>query len=374
MPRGIIVLITCATLLAAVWLLGAKAPNSEFFQTASDIAKATRQSPRPPAADKNTREAKAAFRKLAVSGPGQAPDFQTVESVAGALASEDLLSLIAEFRGSMHDSIEGWMRAALWAEIGRREPALGEEELRRRFPKDNKPFQPGDPFSGEAPPSEADLEAYREAWREYTAMEEEANLAAFAYFRGRIETCDPTGPDLEQLIRSFASMAESISNEGWSSRVDEVLFRKLSSNDPEMTWNLLPGRDRESPLTRHRDFFLYPSYQGFFDGLDTPEEVLRYVERLPAHWESAEVRTYHAMNFPDPEQWEYRANGISAIAANSLARFDLPAATRWAESYRYHTAEIKAGSGLTGRSDGTLEANPFPDPVRSITPPGTKPE
>lgn len=313
-------------------------------------------------------KAKERFRDWATDRTLTFPAFRTVQSVARSIATEDLVPLIDEFDGSMHDGIEGWLRAALWAELGRRSPELGAELLRSRFPLKDAPVDPSDPFS-EIEGRPEDVADYQTRLEEFQASEKEANLAAFAYFRGRLEASDLSPSSLEPLIRDFAETARTISNEGWSSRVDETLFRMLSRENPELAWSLLPGPARDSPLARHRQFFTYASFDGFFGGLGTKKEAELYASRWQAFWESAEVKANYSKEGYLSEQWHYRAFGIAQTIASALARFDHDAAVRWAAQCPYFEPEEVAPAGPAPFVPEAKALHPFPEAHRSFVPP-----
>jgi hypothetical protein len=124
------------------------------------------------------REAVLKFRQLSHLPAESRPTFQMVQSLAESLPTPLLVSLLDEFDGSMNETIDGWHRAAIWAEIGKREPARGKALLESRFPLEERPQASDDPWA-----EDADVPGD-------SAARKEANLAAFAYLRGRIEACD----------------------------------------------------------------------------------------------------------------------------------------------------------------------------------------
>ena len=271
------------------------------------------------------RDAVPKFRQLSHLPVENRPTFQMVQSLAESLPTALLFSLLDEFDGSMHETIDGWRRAAIWAEIGKREPARGKALLESRFPIRERSQAAGDPF--------AEVQASPEDQR----AEEEANLAAFAYLRGRVEACDLSPQALEPLIADFHSLAQGISNEGWSSRVGEVLFRTLARGNPELAWEILPGAKKEAPLTQYRGFFTYPAFEGFFEGLDSRKEATDYAYRWLDYWNSPEVRaSYSIGNGRMDEQWGYRSKGISIIIVDTLDRLAPEAIDAWVDSSPYY--------------------------------------
>ncbi len=361
-PTRIIAAVAIGT---AVWLGKGKAPVDEPLPAKeSSVTKPPAKRP-----ERGLYEAQALtrFRALSAYTTDNAPTFRRVQTLAGNLPTDQLVALIDEFDGSMHEGIDGWRRAALWAELGKRDPNRGEALLRSRFPPVAAPANPDDPFSeseGNAPSTEiANFPARRKSFEGYI---EEANLAAFAYFRGRLEAWDFSPSSLERLIADFGDMDSTVSNEGWSSRVDEILFRTLARHDPEFAWNLLPGPKRDSPLAQPRKFFTYDAYQGFFDGLDTRKEGQLYVSRWQPFWESEAVRANYTTDGRESEQWDYRAYGIAGMAASTLARFDREAAARWAEKCPYFTLSDRAS--IRPREAGAAP-DAFPEVHRSLVPP-----
>ncbi|HEY1121229.1 MAG TPA: hypothetical protein VGE67_06495, partial [Haloferula sp.] len=266
-----------AALVAAIWFVVGRKPGAQESKSKPSHAGEVTKDYTDDAAKE--RDAISKFRQLSHLPVESRPTFQMVQSLAEPLPTTLLFSLLDEFDGSMNDTIDGWRRAAIWAEIGKREPARGKALLENRFPIRERSQATSDPFA-EVQASPEDQHA-----------EEEANLAAFAYLRGRIEACDLSPQTLEPLIADFHSLAEGISNEAWSSRVDEVLFRTLTRRNPELAWEILPGARKESPLTHYRGFFTYPAFQGFFDGLDSRKEATDYAYRWLDYWKSPEVRT-----------------------------------------------------------------------------------
>lgn len=353
-------------LLATGWWISTDRLSQGGAKTGdAELEPASRVAPTP---DLKATKAKDRFRDWAADRTLTFPAFRTVQSVARSIATEDLVPLIDEFDGSMHDGIEGWLRASLWAELGRRSPEVGSQLLRSRFPLEAAPVDPNRPFADiEGSPEEvADYQARHE---EFQRSEKEANLAAFAYFRGRLEASDFSPDSLEPLIRDFAETARTISNEGWSSRVDETLFRMLSRENPELAWSLLPGPARESPLARHRQFFTYASFDGFFGGLSTKKEAELYASRWQAFWESPEVKANYSKEGYLSEQWHYRAFGIAQTIASALARFDHDAAVRWAEQCPYFEPDEVAPAGPAPFVPEAKALHPFPEAHRSFVPP-----
>lgn len=338
------------------WVAGGKdKPGSPSNETAPSASSSVSIADATPA----ERKALARFRALPDFSEVDSPAFESVQSLAGALPTSQLIPLLDEFTGSMHDSIDGWRRAALWAEIGKRDPARGKALLESRFPLQQRPQDPDDPFSESAGPSE-DIADFKSKLEAFQRAEEEANLAAFAYLRGRIEACDLSPEALEPLIADFAALADGISNEGWSSRVDELLFRTLARHDPEFAWQLLPGSRKESPLTHYRGFFTYPSFQGFFDGLDSRNEASSYAYRWLDYWKS-EAKADYTSDGHLNEQWDYRASGISCTIVDTLERLDPDAIDAWVEAaYPFYTKD-----DLKRRS---MERDAPPDPSRLAFP------
>jgi hypothetical protein len=139
------------------------------------------------------------------------------------------------------------------------------------------------------------------------------------------------------LIADFHSLAEGISNEAWSSRVDELLFRTLTRRNPELAWEILPGAKKESPLTHYRGFFTYPAFQGFFDGLDSRKEATDYAYRWLDYWKSPAVKAAYTAEGHEDEQWEYRCSGISFFVVDALDRLNPEAIEAWVEAaYLYY--------------------------------------
>lgn len=353
-------------LLATGWWISTDRLRQGSTQTGDpDLEPPLRVAPAP---DLKATKAEERFRNWAADRTRTFPTFRTVQSVARLISIEELVQLIDKFDGSMHDGIEGWLRAALWAELGRRSPELGSELLRNRFPLKVAPVDPSDPFA-EIEGSPEEVTGYQARLKEFQGAEMEANLAAFAYFRGRLEASDLSPASLEPLIRDFAKTARTISNEGWSSRVDETLFRMLSRENPELAWSLLPGPARESPLARHRQFFTYASFDGFFGGLRTKKEAELYASRWQAFWESPEVKANYSKEGNLSEQWHYRAFGIALTIASALARFDHDAAVRWAEQCPYFEPDEVAPAGPAPSVPEAKALHPFPEAHRSFIPP-----
>jgi hypothetical protein len=366
--KAILALFAIAAITAAVWFtMGRGHGEGTFWKSSPSVAAASTGSP-----DENERQRDALlkFRGLSHFPVESRPTFRSVQSLAEVLPTSQLVPLIDEFDRPMHKGIDGWRRAALWAEIGKREPAMGKALLESRFPLQERPQDPDNPFSEDAGPSE-DTASFMARLGSFQRHEEEANLAAFAYLRGRIEACDLTPQALEPLIADFHSLAEGISNEGWSSQVDELLFRSLARRNPELAWQILPGAKKESPLTHHRAFFTYPAFQGFFDGLDSRKEVSDYAYRWLDYWKSAEVKaTYYAGNGRVDEQWDYRSTGISCIIVDTLDRLAPEAIDAWVEASPYYDeADLKRRTPEEDPSPGEhlLE---FPEEHRAFIPKG----
>lgn len=312
-------------------------------------------------------KALARFRTLPNFNETNSPTFKTVQSLAGALPTSQLIPLLDEFAGSMHDSIDGWRRAALWAEIGKRDPARGKALLESRFPHQERPQDPNDPFSENAGSSEG-IATFESRMKAFQRAAEEANLAAFAYLRGRIEVCDLSPQALEPVISDFAALADGISNESWSSRVDELLFRSLARHDPELAWQLLPGAKKESPLTQYRSFFTYPAFQGFFDGLDSRKEATDYAYRWLDYWKSDAVKAAYTVDGHEDEQWYYRSSGISFTIVDALDRLNPEAIDAWAEACPYYDEDDLKRRGERGASLPAESLLAFPEVHRAFVP------
>ena len=320
-----------AAFVAAIWfIVGRDQGKPEAENQSSQENEASKDATDDAAKE---REAILKFRQLSHLPVENRPTFQMVQALAESLPTALLFSLLDEFDGSMHETIDGWRRAAIWAEIGKREPARGKALLESRFPRED---YLSDPSFEENVTSEA-VAAYEAEKKSRQTRDENANLAAFAYLRGRIEACDLSPQALELLIADFHSLAEGISNEAWSSRVDEVLFRTLARRSPELAWGILPGAKKESPLTRYRGFFTYPAFEGFFEGLDSRKEATDYAYRWLDYWKSPEVRaSYSIGNGRVDEQWDYRAYGISFIVVAALDRLAPEAIDAWVDASPYY--------------------------------------
>ncbi len=350
---------------AWLWIAGG---NEHPVSPSGEMATSGNSSNEVPDTTLAESKALARFRALPDFNEDGSPTFKAVQSLAGALPASQLVPLLDEFPGSMHDSIDGWRRAALWAEIGKRDPARGKALLESRFPLQERPQDPNDPFSENADSSQdiAALESRVEAFRH---AEQEANLAAFAYLRGRIEACDLSLQSLELPIADFAALADGISNEGWGSRVDELLFRTLSRHDPAFAWELLPGADKESSLTHYRRFFTYESFQGFFDGLDSRKEGEHYAYRWLDYWKSDEVEAAYTSEGHRSEQWDYRSNGISFIIVDSLDRLHPNAIDAWVEAaYPFYSKDDLKRRSKTGVAPPDPLRLAFPEVHRSFVP------
>lgn len=330
--------ILIAAFIAAIWfIVGRDQGKPEAENQPSQESEASKD-----ATDDATKERDATleFRQLSHLPVENRPTFQMVQALAESLPTALLFSLLDEFDGSMNDTIDGWRCAAIWAEIGKREAARGKALLESRFPLQPRRQDASDRFAEYAEENTDDPFAEKTELPEDLAAKKEANLAAFAYLRGRIEACDLSPQVLEPLIADFHSFAEGISNEAWSSRVDELLFRTLARRNPELAWEILPGAKKESPLTHYRSFFTYPTFQGFFDGLDSRKEATDYAYRWLDYWNSPEVRaSYSAGNGRVDEQWDYRSTGISSIIVDTLDRLAPEAIDAWVDASPYYDKE-----------------------------------
>lgn len=324
-----IIIATAFTATAAWFFMGRNGESGPHVrETASSTTSPVASAPR----TEEESKALARFRALRHSTEDDPPTFKEIQSLAASLPTALLIPLLDEFTGSMREGIDGWRRAALWAEIGKRAPARGKALLESRFPPKESPQDSGDPFpeNADSPEDSAAFHARMKPFQQ--RPEEEANLAAFAYLRGRIEACNLSPQALEPLIADFHSLAEGISNEGWSSRVDEMLFRSLARRDPELAWQILPGAKKDSPLTQYRGFFTYPSFQGFFDGLDSRKEVTDYAYRWLDYWKSPAVKSAYTQDGHEDEQWYYRGCGTSCIIVDALDRLHPDAVDAWVGS------------------------------------------
>ena len=324
----VLIPVLIAAFVAAIWFtVGRDHGDLAFWQKPSQEGGMSNDSTEDTAKE---REAVLKFRQLSHLPVENRPTFEMVQSLAEALPTPLLVSLLDEFDGSMNETIDGWRRAAIWAEIGKREPARGKALLESRFPLQERPQETSNPFGENAEDHTDDPFAEKAEHPKDRAAKKEANLAAFAYLRGRIEACDLSSQAMEPLIADFHSLAEGISNDAWSSRVDELLFRTLARRNPELAWEILPGAKKESPLTQYRAFFTYPAFDGFFDGLDSRKEATDYAYRWLDYWHSPEVKAAYATSSGRmDEQWEYRCHGISFSVVDALDRLAPDAIDAW---------------------------------------------
>ena len=264
-----------------------------------------------PSRTKHTPETAAQyFKTFATLDYNHAPTFAELEFRAKHLTDEQLYLFLEELDPTAN--FASWLRSALWAELGRRNDPGALELLIRQA--DDKEFS---------------IDAREQA--------------AFAYFRGRLESLGTFEDIRDQLIPHLNIFKDHKGTHGWRSRTTKALFKKLASLDPEAAWEIV----KQTSSPEHSDTpkslrFTFGDNQspliGFFQGLESHDLVQTYLTEWQPTVESAGyLQAYKKYREPSPNiSRSFRIHKLppseETLISNtlaSLARFDPKGALDW---------------------------------------------
>lgn len=237
-----------------------------------------------------------------------APTFVSLEAMAGQLSIEQIRDLLSNH--DSHEALSGWLRSALWAELGRRNHRESLELLI-------------DQLGGKSG----------------AATQFSDDQAIFAFLRGRAESLVGFDESVDAVIGEINLFSSKTESRHWQTKAVSVLFEKLAAIDHEAAWDLLQGpclnegQGADVPG-------LFASKQtaamtGFFRSLPNEELVSSYLGEWERVLDLPEVKkSYEIYN----QQINSTLSGFIAIppeetimahALASLARFDPAGALEW---------------------------------------------
>lgn len=242
--------------------------------------------------------------------------FRQVSDLAASLSDEKLVELAKEIGTGRTHGMRGWVRAALYAEWGKRDFAGAMKQL-----------------SGSA------------------HLDSGHQQALYAVFRGS-RPAEPAKAlfHLQRMFQNHGSATGAVTR-GWAKRALQDVFADLAAQQPQRAWELLTsehetGKERMALEFLSKKFSRGPrqsidsewiALAGFFRGLRDRKTVEEYAERFRQAWNTPEVvaalkKFYKqfesltgSMSWTPPPPHE----GVARAVALSLARFDLGAAVGW---------------------------------------------
>jgi len=296
-------------LLGTIYILNSGSSQSEDNPESSDTSPRTSKrttSTRSESPEKSLRYLKS-IPAMDVNNP---LPFSEIQRRTRDLSLEEIQALLAEH--TSHYSTTGWLRSALWAELGHRNHRQSFDELLANL-------------DGKDPGTAAFAN----------------DQAAFAFLRGRSESL--TSIDgANSVFEDINTLAAGTQSRHWQSRTIAHLFKKLASIDHQAAWELT----QKSPLTETEhaghigligliDTSQTSALNGFFHSLPSEKLARQYLEKWQPALETPEARkayqTYQT-------QLNSRSSGfivtppnetIISHALSALARFDPDAATEW---------------------------------------------
>jgi hypothetical protein len=237
-----------------------------------------------------------------------APSFAEIQGRTGDLTLEQIEELLAA--NESHEGLSGWLRSALWAELGRRNDRATFERLLSSAGSDETG---GASFANDQ--------------------------ALFAFIRGRSESLKEFDDSVDVVIEDIGTLAAKSNSGHWRSKAVSELFEKLAKLDHEAAWELVQEPCLNEQL-RAEVPGLFDNNQtaattGFFRALSSEKLVRDYLGEWERVLELPEVRkNYESYRF----QIDSSLSGFIAIppeeviisnALASLARFDPEAAVAW---------------------------------------------
>ena len=237
-----------------------------------------------------------------------APTFAEIQARTGDLTLEQIEELLAE--NESHEGLSGWLRSALWAELGRRNDRAAFERLLSSAGSEGAI---GSSFA--------------------------KDQALFGFIRGRSEGLEEFDESVDAVIEDLGTLAAKTNSGHWRARAVSELFEKLGRMDSEAAWELVQEPCLEEHL--HAEVpGLFDNSQtaattGFFRSLSSEKAVLTYLGEWERILELPEVKKSYE-NYK--EQITSSFSGFVPIPAEeviianalaSLARFNPEAALTW---------------------------------------------
>lgn len=253
------------------------------------------------------------FQQLDYNG---APRFADLEKRMGALSDDQLFELLEGVDPKAN--FAHWMRAAIWAELGRRNNPKAFEML-MGLSQSSHWANAGSVFS----------------------------QTAFAFFRGRAESLDSFEAIRDQLMPQVEALRRQGSHHPWRQRVMERVFQRMAEVDPGQSWEMVDA----SSWSEEKTIFVfndeaaisYSRFLGFFRGLQNGEEVRRFLEQWQPVVESPAYRKVY-QNYRTPVLTSIRRfcdtkmpplnEYLISHALAAQAKFDPGVAEQWLEDHR----------------------------------------
>ena len=198
------------------------------------------------------------LRQIIMAGPAEAPRFAAVEKLVTRLSEAELAALRAESAQARADSLGGWVRCAVHAELARRDPETALEWLTSSLDL-----------------SDYDGWGYRQIWfSTFRGWAERDPVAALAGLGKYASSCNRTGRVmLPSEIGDHDDYIHFISRDDtWRLQAAAEIFAQHARVDPEVAWAAVP---EEVNITGQRDAAL----EGFFRGLQGGDDVRVFVAR-----------------------------------------------------------------------------------------------
>lgn len=237
-----------------------------------------------------------------------APSFASIESQVRGLTNDQIHQLLEE--NTSHEGLSGWLRSALWAELGRRNDRESFEMLLGQLGKED-----------DGPGAFA------------------SDQAVFAFIRGRTESLKEFDETVDDIVDDIGVFAKKTKSHHWMSKAISVFFDKLARMDHELAWDLASGpcfeEGFEGVLAGFHDPGQTAAISGFVGALSSQEQVQSYFEE----WEGVlDTPTYRKAYEAYQKQIHSHLSGFIAVppeermlsnALASLARFDPEKALAW---------------------------------------------
>ncbi|MEN8784750.1 MAG: hypothetical protein ABF379_10330 [Akkermansiaceae bacterium] len=241
-----------------------------------------------------------------------APTFSSIESRTKRLTIAQIEALLDEH--TSHEGLAGWLRSALWAELGRR-------NHRRLFDK-----------------LVASLAGGQSGTSSFAT-----DQALFAFLRGRAEMLNSFDDSLSSIFQDLNNISANNKSGYWKPHTITFLFSKLTAIDPDAAWDLLHDtpleKETSDPPLGLFDNDHVASLSGFFQALPTEELATSYLKKWQPTLETPNVKKAYE-NYQT--QINSRLSGFIAVppeetiisqALASLARFNPEAAVTWLKEH-----------------------------------------
>ena len=293
---AIVLVLLAGALAVAIGLRGSgggsgEGPGAEAAAKSDPRARVRREVSITPA------EAAKRLRALPSTALGDAPPFDLVDAWTEKLTREDLMSMIEADRFDSYTGLDGWLRCALFAEFGRRDPNAAIAFL-RNYPQTD----------------ETQGYAIQQSW--------------YSLLRGMAER-DPHG-----------ALAALEKHEEYGIRLVAVrhatraIYRELARADPDTAWRMVGGGERG---------LLDPvAVSGFFEGLLDADEAQRFISNWSGrHWESEEAAARYDEHARATSASGIRSGAVALLPIETIAsdagpawaRHDVEAAIAWLDNH-----------------------------------------